>query len=320
MDEIFNCYFINCMIFNKVVKNPIFDELIKFKLISKLNLMTLSNKTRDKKIKVIKDLKTKIIFLEKYITTNKYYSLLKYKDNDRKVSNKSKRKIVNVETFSGKIKTPIIEDDHRRVNQFSKNLKNKDILDFGCGWGGFLRNIKNYKSLSGVELRKECLYFIKNNIKKINVSDNIHYFDKKFDIITMFHVLEHIPYQTETLKVLKSKLKNKGKIIIEVPHAEDFLILQEELKEFKNFTFWSEHLILHTYKSLKSILLKSGFKNINIQYYQRYNFSNHLGWFLKRKPGGHNFYKEIVSDELNSSYCENLKKLGQTDTLIAIAE
>ena len=28
---------------------------------------------------------------------------------------------------------------------------------------------------------------------------------------------------------------NKGKIIIEVPHAEDFLILQKELNEFKNF-------------------------------------------------------------------------------------
>ena len=41
---------------------------------------------------------------------------------------------------------------------------------------------------------------------------------------------------------------------------------------------------------------------------------------LKRKPGGHNFYKEIISDSLNSSYCENLKKLGQTDTLIAIAK
>ena len=301
------------------MKNPIFNELIKLKLISKSNLITLSNKTRDKKIKVIKDLKTKIIFLEKYITSKEYYSLIKYKDDDKKVLDKSK-KITNVKTSSGNIKTLIIEDDLRRTSQFEKNLKNKDILDFGCGWGGFLRNVKNYKSLSGVELRKECINYIKKNIKKINISDNINSFDKKFDIISMFHVLEHIPYQTETLKVLKSKLKNKGKIIIEVPHAEDFLILQEELKEFRNFTFWSEHLILHTYKSLKSILLKSGFKNINIQYYQRYNFSNHLGWLLKRKPGGHNFYKEIVSDKLNLSYCENLKKLGQTDTLIAIAE
>ena len=81
----------------------------------------------------------------------------------------------------------------------------------------------------------------------------------------MFHVLEHIPFQNETLKILKSKLKRKVKIIIEVPHAEDFLILQDELKEFKNFTFWSEHLILHTQKSLRKILTKSGFRNIKFQ-------------------------------------------------------
>ena len=56
------------------MKNPIFNELIKLKLVSKLNLITLSNKTRDKKIRVKKDLKTKIIFLDKYITSNEYYS------------------------------------------------------------------------------------------------------------------------------------------------------------------------------------------------------------------------------------------------------
>ena len=300
--------------------NPIFSELLKLKLISKKNLITISSKTRDRKIKVLQDLKTKIIFLEKYITSYQYYSTLKYLDSDRKSLDKLKKKVANVKTFSGNIKTSIIEDDYRRAIQFKKKLKNKDVLDFGCGWGGFLRNIKNYKSLNGVELRKECINYIKNNIKKINISNNINSFNRKFDIITMFHVLEHIPYQVETLKVLRSKLKNKGKIIIEVPHAEDFLILQKELNEFKNFTFWSEHLILHTCKSLKSILLKAGFKKINILYYQRYDFSNHLGWFLKKKPGGHNFYKEIVSDRLNLSYCENLKRLGQTDTIIAIAE
>ena len=301
------------------MKNPIIQELIQQKLISKSNLVTISNNTRDKHIKVIKDRKTKVIFLEKYITTNEYYSLLNYKDDDRKILNKPKKK-TNIKIFSGNIKTPILEDDSRRAHQFKINLKNKDILDFGCGWGGFLRNIKNYKSLSGVELRKECVNYIKNYAKKINISDNIKSFNNKFDIITMFHVLEHIPHQIETLKILKSKLKNKGKIIIEVPHAEDFLILQDELKEFKDFTFWSEHLILHTYKSLKTVLIKAFFRNINIQYHQRYNFSNHLGWFLKKKPGGHNFFKKLSSKKINDSYTKNLEKLGQTDTLIAIAK
>jgi len=301
------------------ISNPIYKDLKKLNLISDTRLINL-NKTRDKNIKVVQDFKTKIIFLEKYITSNKYYTSLKYGDVDKKTSDKVIRKFANIKTHCGNIKTPIISDDYRRASQFKKNLENKKILDFGCGWGGFLNNLKNYKSLSGVELRKECLEYIKNNIKKINISKNIYSFGHKFDVITMFHVLEHIPYQIETLKILKSRLKKKGKIIIEVPHAEDFLILQDELKEFKNFTFWSEHLILHTYDSLKKIISKAGFKNIKIQYYQRYNFSNHLGWFLRRKPGGHNFYKEIINKKLNNSYVENLIRLGQTDTLIATAE
>ena len=306
------------MIISQKITNPIYKELKKLKLIKDSNLIILANKTRDKKIRVIKDTKTKVIFLEKFITSNSYYTSLKYNDNDRKI--KKKIKINTIKTSFGNIKTKILEDDQRRAFQFKKYLKNKNILDFGCGWGGFLKNIKKYKSLNGVELRKECLDHIKNNIKNITVANNINSFGKKFDIITMFHVLEHIPFQLKTLKILKSKLKNNGKIIIEIPHAEDFLIIQNELKEFKKFTFWSEHLILHTYNSLKTILYKSGFRKINIQYYQRYNFSNHLGWFLKNKPGGHIFFKNIISKELNSSYCENLKKLGQTDTLIVVAE
>ncbi len=302
------------------MKNPIINELKNLQLISESSLTVLNKKTRDKNIRVIKDLNSKVIFLEKCITSKNYYSSLNYKDQDKKILKKSKNKITSIKLSSGNIKTSVIEDDHRRATQFKKLLINKNVLDYGCGWGGFLRNSKNYKSLSGVELRKECINFIKKNIPKINISNNVNSFNKKFDIITMFHVLEHIPYQVKILKLLKSKLKPKGKIIIEVPHAEDFLILQKDLQEFKDFTFWSEHLILHTFKSLKCILLNSGFKKIDIQYFQRYNFSNHLGWFINRKPGGHNFNKNIVSHKLNLSYCENLKKLGQTDTLIAIAQ
>jgi 2-polyprenyl-3-methyl-5-hydroxy-6-metoxy-1,4-benzoquinol methylase len=301
------------------MKNPIIKELIKLKLISKPNLITLVNKTRDKRVKVKKDLKTNIIFLEKCLTSDKYYSSLTHR-NKNKIKIKLKKNIVNNKIFYNNIHIPIFDDDLRRAILFKKYIKNKNILDFGCGWGGFLKNLRNYRSLNGIELRKDCINYIQNNIKKINISNDINSFEQKFDVITMFHVLEHIPKQIKLLKILKSKLKKKGKIIIEVPHAEDFLILQDDLKEFKNFTFWSEHLILHTLKSLKTFLLKAGFKNIKVEYYQRYNLSNHLYWFLKRKPGGHYLYKNSISDKVNLSYCKNLKKLRQTDTLIAIAE
>ena len=54
--------------------NPILREFEKLKLISKQNLKVIHNKTRDKKINVLKDKKTLIIVLEKYLTNVKYYS------------------------------------------------------------------------------------------------------------------------------------------------------------------------------------------------------------------------------------------------------
>ena len=208
------------------MKNPIFDELIKLKLVKKSDVFTLCKKTRDKKIKVLKDQKSKIIFLEKYTLNNKYFSSL---ENPYKKRKKIKNQIIKIKTNLGTHKTLILDDDHRRVSQFEKLSKKKDVLDFGCGWGGYLRNLKSCKSYSGVEIREDCIRYIKQNLKKINISNNINSFNKNFDLITMFHSLEHIPYQLKTLKILKSKLKKNGKIIIEVPHAQDYLILQDEL-------------------------------------------------------------------------------------------
>jgi len=135
----------------------------------------------------------------------------------------------------------------------------------------------------------------------------------------MFHVLEHIPYQVETLKILKSKLAVNGKIIIEVPSAQDFLLSFKKFEDYKKFIFWSGHLILHTENSLRKVLKASGFKKISINYYQRHNFSNHLGWFVERRPGGHNFFEEISDKEINQNYENYLIRNKKTDTLIAVA-
>jgi 2-polyprenyl-3-methyl-5-hydroxy-6-metoxy-1,4-benzoquinol methylase len=298
----------------KKISNPVFKELLDLKIINKKKIIVISKQTRDKKIAVLKDKNSGVIFLEKYATKNEYYKTLKYKD-----SHKQAKIISNVKTLKGNIKTPQIDDDIRRVFQFNKFLKNKKVLDFGCGWGGFLKNIKKAKSLAGIELRSECLSFVKKNIKKIFITNNLNELKEKYDIVTLFHVLEHIPYQIDTLKNLKSKLSKNGKIIIEVPSAQDFLLSFNEFKEFKKFTFWAEHLILHTEASLRKILKKSGFKKIRIEYYQRYNFANHLGWFIMKKPGGHNFYKKISDKKIEKNYEDYLKRIKKTDTLIAIA-
>jgi len=302
----------------KRITNPIYFELLKLKLINNNNLIKVSNKTRDKKISVYQDKISKIIFLEKYLRKTNYYE--KIKDQKKIYSLKDKEKnISKIKTTKGIVKSTNLNDDLRRFKQFNKHVFKKDILDFGCGLGKFLNYSKNAKSLNAVEIRKNCINFIKDNFKRINIKENIKNFKIKFDIITMFHTLEHIPKQVEILKILKNKIKKNGTIIIEVPHANDFLLNIDSMKEFKNFTFWSEHLILHTEQSLKKILQKTGFKKIKIEFFQRYGLDNHLGWVIHKKPSGHSYFKKFISANNNENYKQKLIKLKMSDTLIAIA-
>ena len=285
----------------KPLKNPIIKELVDLKLINLKNCSVISKTTRDKKIKVLQDKKSGIIFLEKFVRDKKYYQL------DRTMSQKDIVRYTNL----------LKNDDKRRFNQFKNVLKSKRILDFGCEFGGFLKNITNSKKLHGLEINKNCIKFLKK--KGINVIDNLENNKLKFDVITMFHVLEHLPNQINILKKLRQNLDNNGKIIIEVPSASDLLISFKNLKSFKKFTFWSEHIILHTRDSLKKVLKASGFKNIRVINFQRYDLNNHLGWFLNNSPGGHLIFKDVFDEELKAAYSDFLVRKNKTDTLIAIA-
>ena len=118
------------------ITNPIFSELLKLKIINKKKIIKLSDSTRDSKIPVFQDTKSKVIFLGQYKTNHQYYKAIKYNDNDR-ILEKISRKIILIKTLQGNVKAPVIEDDKRRAVQHNKILKNKKILDFGCGWGGF---------------------------------------------------------------------------------------------------------------------------------------------------------------------------------------
>ena len=184
-----------------------------------------------------------------------------------------------------------------------------------------MRLNKNHaKELSGIEIRKNCIDYIKKQNNFINIQTNLRDFDEKFDVITAFHVLEHLPNQTDSLVEIKNKLNFNGKLIIEVPSAHDFLLYLDNFEEFKKFTFWSEHLVLHTKNSLNQVLIKAGFKKIKISFVQRYDLNNHMGWFLRKKPGGHYFYKSLFKKEDNDAYKEFLIRIKKTDTLIAIAQ
>jgi hypothetical protein len=112
-------------------------------------------------------------------------------------------------------------------------------------------------------------------------------------------------------------LQIKGRLIIEVPSAEDALLTLYSCPKFQDFTYWSQHLFLFNPESLRQLAIQAGFRVEAIQQVQRYPLSNHLFWLSQGKPGGHQTWNFLDNIALNEAYESSLGSIGKCDTLIA---
>ncbi len=290
------------------MKTNIVPDLIKTNSIDIDNVITFSNSTRDKdNLNVKIDKLSGVIFIEDFFIGNAEYITGQYKESTEEERYK------DFENFEDYV------DSSRRIDQFKELILNKSICDFGCGAGSFLKLAQEFTSnVCGVEIQENYLNEI--NTSGIVVKESMDNFNSQFDTIFSFHTLEHLPNQLEVLSSMRKHLKPEGNLVIEVPHAKDYLLNNLDIKEFKDFTLWSQHLILHTKESLKKFLIHSGYKDIQINGFQRYNIANHYGWLKNRRPGGHKSdLVEIETPKLREEYENALKKIDATDTIIAYA-
>ena len=157
-------------------------ELIKYKLINKKKLELLANETRNGKTKVLKDKFSQIIFLEKNLASKTYYKS-KYKKEF------TKKKFTG-KYYGKKIITPRLNDNRRYFSYVKKYIKNKILLDFGCGDGEFLNMCRgNAKKLYGVEISQQNIDFIKSNFRFIDVYKDIEKLKEKIDIATFTPII-----------------------------------------------------------------------------------------------------------------------------------
>lgn len=225
--------------------------------------------------------------------------------------------ILNSKSIEERIKE-FVPDTIRRVKLTSEMCKGKDVLDFGCGFGEYLSEIKKISNFAvGVELGKEERdYCLKNDIE---VYKDIDEFDRTFDVITLFHVFEHLKNPNEWLNKFFQYQKRGGLLILEVPNSNDALIELYKCKAFEDFTYWSAHLYLYSEKSLTDLIESSNlYEIVDTKQVQRYSIANYLMWLSKGKPGGHKTWNFIDSNELNHAYENKLQELGMCDTLFYV--
>ena len=280
----------------------------KFQLISK--------KTRDsKKHKIIRCLECDHMQLFPVPTLNedkKFY--------DENLQSKNINDVGSIKRARRKM----MPDNTRRAELVSKIItKRSRILEIGSGHGFFLDIMKkNGYDITGSEISKEKRKYSKKVTKvpvlDININEKIP-ITKSFDIVVLFHVLEHITDPVILLKNIKKLLKPKGKVLVEVPNCDDFhLGLNKFYKEF----YWERaHIHYFNSKSLKTVINLGGFKGIKITGVQRYSIENFFHWRLKNKPQMENPTYSL-SGELNwldESYKKYLERNLICDTLISIA-
>ncbi len=114
------------------------------------------------------------------------------------------------------------------INSF--NSEEKTILDIGAGTGDFLVSCKNASwQVLGIEPNADARKIAIT--KNINLQENLlEVKNKKFDVITMWHVLEHVENLLEYIRQLKELLKENGTLIIAVPNYKSY-----DANYYKNF-------------------------------------------------------------------------------------
>lgn len=282
-------------------------------LISDDHVVEFHPKTRDRDdIRVMKCQKSGLLFLEGKQQADAQY----YKNRDVENDGKISKSTLNGQTLN----TVSLQDAQRRIAQFDTMISGHNICDFGTGNGLFMDLAKDRaKSVSGIELNEIHLKEMKE--RGLNVTSRSSDIETdSLDIVSMFHVLEHIDDPLKILHEIKRTLHPQGRLIVEVPHARDFLIETLKPGAFLDFTFWSEHLVLHTRQTLTGLLKAAGFTNISMRGFQRYGLENHLHWLAKEKPGGHDKWAWMKSEALNHEYESMLQSIDQTDTIIAVAD
>lgn len=140
---------------------------------------------------------------------------------------------------------------------YARNKSVGKLLDVGAGTGEFLLRAKQKGWLVfGVEPGKKAAELSKE--KGIPLSETLEEIkENNFDVITLWHVLEHLPDLENQIDLIQNKLKTGGVLIIAVPNYKSY-----DARYYKSF--WAafdtpRHLWHFSKKSIRHIFEPRGF-------------------------------------------------------------
>lgn len=137
----------------------------------------------------------------------------------------------------------------------TKPIEHVRLLDLGCGTGWFLEVAKSEGfNVNGIELGKEIAEQTSKRlgitISTVTIQDLPK--TEKFDVITLFDVLEHVPDPKAVLKAVREHLVPGGIALIFIPNLDSVGL--KILGERSSLVMPAEHLFYFTPKSLRGMI------------------------------------------------------------------
>ncbi len=112
----------------------------------------------------------------------------------------------------------------RRARRVLRRLNGKDfkVLDVGCGRGLLLREFqRNGCDVTGTEFSDDACRFAREVLKlpvRVGLLHELNFPDQSFDVVVMWHVLEHVSDPRPTLAEVSRILRPGGVFLVGVPN------------------------------------------------------------------------------------------------------
>jgi 2-polyprenyl-3-methyl-5-hydroxy-6-metoxy-1,4-benzoquinol methylase len=170
---------------------------------------------------------------------------------------------------------------HQKIISYLKNVFQKynfnNALEIGCGIGIISEFIsKNVPEVTGIDISEENIKFAKATVKKVefHCSDFLEFpVKEKFDLITLFDVLEHIPKEIhpDVFKKINEISNSNTIIIMTIPDPYYLLYIREhspeKLQVIDESIYLDEIIQIFEANNLKVLF----FEKYGIDYGDQYN-------------------------------------------------
>ncbi|CAM4151245.1 class I SAM-dependent methyltransferase [Zobellia roscoffensis] len=236
--------------------------------------------------------------LQMLVTKPQPKDLQKFYESDAYISHTDSSKSV-IDKMYQAVKKISLAQKVFLINRYAN--QNKTLLDIGAGTGDFLLEAeKRNWSVNGVEPNQDAR--IRSREKKMELLSSIEEVpNSKFQVITLWHVLEHLPNLDLQIAAIRERLENNGTLIIAVPNFKSY-----DAKHYKEF--WAAYDVpRHLWHFSKEAIGKI--------------FAKHDMQLMKTKPMWFDaFYVSILSEKYKTGKQNFIKAffVGLYSNLVAV--